>query len=104
MTPRTAARQAPLSPDFYRQGYWSGLPFPSPGDLPKLGIEPRSPALQAESLPSESNPVDCKIKPVNSKGTLLFIGRTDAKTEGPILWPPNAKSQLICKDPDAGKD
>ena len=38
---------------FSRQGYWSGLPFPSPGDLPDSGIEPRSPALQADSLPSE---------------------------------------------------
>ena len=38
---------------FSRQEYWSGLPFPSPGDLPNPGIEPRSPALQADSLPSE---------------------------------------------------
>ena len=39
---------------FFRQEYWSGLPFPSPGDLPNPGIEPRSPALQADSSPSES--------------------------------------------------
>ena len=38
---------------FSRQEYWSGLPFPSPGDLPNLRIEPRSPALQADALPSE---------------------------------------------------
>ena len=38
---------------FSRQEYWSGLPFPSPGDLPDPGIEPRSPALQADTLPSE---------------------------------------------------
>ena len=38
---------------FSRQEYWSGLPFPSPGDLPNPGIEPRSPALQADALPSE---------------------------------------------------
>ena len=38
---------------FSRQEYWSGLPFPSPGDLPDPGIEPRPPALQADSLPSE---------------------------------------------------
>ena len=38
---------------FSRQEYWSGLPFPSPGDLPDPGIEPRSPALQADALPSE---------------------------------------------------
>ena len=39
--------------EFSRQDYWSGLPFLSPGDLPDLGIKPRSPALQAEALPSE---------------------------------------------------
>ena len=51
--PWTAAHQAPLSTRFSRQGYWSGLPFPSPGDLPNPGIEPGSPALQADSLPIE---------------------------------------------------
>ena len=40
MTPRTAAHQAPLSMEFPRQGYWSGLPFPSPGDLPHPGVTP----------------------------------------------------------------
>ena len=44
---------APLSMGFFRQEYWSGLPFPSPGDLPDPGIEPRSPALKADSLPTE---------------------------------------------------
>ena len=39
--------------EFSRQEYWSGLPFPSPGDLPSSGIEPGSPALQTDSLPSE---------------------------------------------------
>ena len=47
VTPWTVAHQAPLSMEFSRQGYWSGLPFPSLGDLPHPGIEPRSPALQA---------------------------------------------------------
>ena len=46
----TAARQAPLSMKFLKEEYWSGLPFPSPGDLPDPGIKPRSPALQADSL------------------------------------------------------
>ena len=45
--------QAPLSIGFSRQEYWNGLPFPFPGDFPDPGIEPRSPALQAESLPRE---------------------------------------------------
>ena len=50
---------------------------------------------------------DCKeIKPVNSKGnqSWIFIRRTDAEAEAPILWPPDAKNWLIGKDPDAGKD
>ena len=47
-TPRTAAHQAPLSMRFSRQEYWSGLPFPSPGDLPNPRIELQSPALQAD--------------------------------------------------------
>ena len=52
-TPWTVARQAPLSMGFSRQEYWSGLPFPSPGDLPNPGIEPGSPALQTDALSSE---------------------------------------------------
>ena len=49
----TVARQAPLSMGFSRQEYWSGLPCPPPGDLPDPEIKPRSPALQAHSLPAE---------------------------------------------------
>ena len=52
-TPWTIAYKAPLSMGFSRQGYWSGLPFPSPEDLPDPGIEPGSPTLQADVLPSE---------------------------------------------------
>ena len=51
--PWTVAHQAPLSMGFSRQGYWSGLPFPSPGDLPDPGIKPSSPAMQADALTSE---------------------------------------------------
>ena len=53
------------------------------------------------------SPLDCKeIQPVHSKGdqSWVFIGRTDAKTETPILWPPHVKSWLIGKDSDAGRD
>ena len=53
------------------------------------------------------SPLDCKkIKPVNPKGnqSWIFIGRTDAEAETPILWPPGVKNWLIGKDPDAGKD
>ena len=52
-TPWTVALQAPLSMDFSRQEHWSGSPFPSPGNLPEPTIKPASPALQADSLPSE---------------------------------------------------
>ena len=53
------------------------------------------------------SPLDCKeIKPVNPKGnqSWIFIGRTDAEAEAPIIWPPDAKSQTFGKDPDSGKD
>ena len=53
VTPRTVAHQAPPSMEFSREEYWSGLPFPPPGDLPDPGIKPGSPALQADALPSE---------------------------------------------------
>ena len=52
-TPWTVAYKAPLSMEFSMQEYWSGSPFPSPGDLPKPGIEPGSPAMQADALPSK---------------------------------------------------
>ena len=52
-TPWTVSYHAPLSMGFSRQEYWSGLPFPSPGDLPDPGIKPWSPALQTDALPSE---------------------------------------------------
>ena len=53
VTPWTVAYRAPPSMGFSRQECWSGLPFPSPGDLPDPGIEPGSPALQADALQSE---------------------------------------------------
>ena len=52
-TPLTTAYQAPPSMGFSRQEYWSGVPFPPPGDLPNPGIEPGSPAFQADALTSE---------------------------------------------------
>ena len=66
-TPWTAAYQAPPSMGFSRQECWSGLPFPSPGDLPNPGIEPRSPTLQADALPSEppGKPIISIDKPSN---------------------------------------
>ena len=66
MTPWTVAPQAPLSMEFSRQEYWTGQPFPFPGDLPEPGIEPKSPALQADALPSEppGNPIAMSKYPV----------------------------------------
>ena len=55
---------------------------------------------------NQEDPLDCKIKPVNPKGnqSWIFIATTNAEAEAPILWPPDAKSQLTGKDPDAGRD
>ena len=64
----TVAHQAPPSVEFSRQEYCSGLPFPSPGDLPDPGIKPRSPSLQADALPSEP-----PGKPMYSIGYLLIL-------------------------------
>ena len=64
--PWTVACQAPPSMKFSRQEYWSGLPFPPPGDLLNPGIEPRSPALQADSLPFE--PPGSKKRDANKMG------------------------------------
>ena len=61
-TPCTVACQAPLTMGFPRQEYWSGLPFPSPGDLPDPGIELASPALQADSVPPVTCPPDHHTK------------------------------------------
>ena len=65
---------APLFMEFSRQEYWSGLPFPSPGDLPNLGIKPRSPALQADSLLSEppGKSLNC-IFPFLPKSRTVFL-------------------------------
>ena len=102
-----------------------GSPFLLQRNLPEPGIETGFPALQAELYhlsywapknwcfwtvvleKSLENPLDCKeIKPVHPKGdqSWIFIGRTDADAESPVLRPPDVKSQLIWKDPDAGKD
>ena len=67
MTPWTVAHQAPLSMGFSRREYWSGLPFPSPGDLPDPGIKPGSPALQADSLLTELQGKPVTVSPANSK-------------------------------------
>ena len=68
----TAANQAPLSMEFSRQEYWSGLPFPSPGDLPNPGIKPRSPTLWADSLPGQKIHLDLSITSYGKTQTNFF--------------------------------
>ena len=79
----TVAHQAPLSMGFSRQEYWSGLPFPSPGDLPDPGIEPRFPALQADPLPSEPSKDGCynEIYMVIIKVSFLWLQYTKTSLE-----------------------
>ena len=75
VTPWTVAYQAPQSMEFSKQEYWSGLPFPSPGDFPNPGIEPGPPALQAAALPSEpaGKPQDGAEEPPNIKKALFGL-------------------------------
>ena len=104
---------------FSRQEYWSELPFPSPGYLPNPGIEPRSPALQADALSSEppgkphiyiyilffrlpSHLGHHRALSSSLWEFWIFIGRTDAEAKATILWVSDVNSQLIGKDPDAG--
>ena len=73
-TPWTVAYQAPPSMGFSRQEYWSALPFPSPGDLPNPGIEPGSPALEADALISEPPGKPCfLVDHINMWNTIYEI-------------------------------
>ena len=83
--------------EFSREVYWSGLPFPSPG-------------LQSEKIWKRWCVFSCALKNVlmwsksEREKQWDFFGRNDAKAETPVLWPPHAKSWLIGKDSDAGRD
>ena len=84
----TVAHQAPLSMGFSRQEYWSGLPFPSPGDLPDPGIEPRSPALQADALTSEPPVWDqCNCAVVWAFFGIALLWDWNENWPFPVLWP-----------------
>ena len=84
------AHQAPLSTEFSRQEYWRGLPFLSPGDLPDPGIKPRSPTLQADSLPSEVSgkplrfPRPPQIQLWGSFNFVLTLFKQTAPVRGPV--------------------
>ena len=82
-TPWTVACQAPQSMGFFKQGYWSGVPFPSPGDLPNPGIEPGSPTLKAHSLPSE--PPGKPLTKVWGQKNIFYASRNKKKAEIVIL-------------------
>ena len=88
VTPWTVACQDPLSMEFSRQEYWSGLPFPPPGDLPDPGIEPRSPALQADDMHMQST--SCKMPGwINHKLESRFLGEISITSDTkmtPPLW------------------
>ena len=71
--PWTVAYWAPLSMEFQRQQYWSGLPFPSPGDLPNPGLKPGSPALQTDVLPSEPYQPLCQTQYQNRSTQFLVL-------------------------------
>ena len=88
VTPWTVAYQAPLSTGLSRQGYWSGLLFPSPGDLPNPGIKPRSPALQADALPSEPRWLEWALIKYDYSIWLMSVSEGE-------LW---AQRQTLTKD------
>ena len=97
-TPWTAAYQAPLSMGLSRQEYWSGC---------HCWVLKNWCFWTVALEKTLESPLDCKeTQPVNPKGnkSWIFTGRTDAKAEAPILWPPDAKNWLTEKDPDSGKD
>ena len=78
--------QAPQSMEFSRQEYWSGLPFPSPGDLPNPGMAPGSPTLQADALPSEppGKPVDMSKflnQKVKEESFIPFFSQTGLQSQ-----------------------
>ena len=98
VTPWTLAHQAPLSMEFSRQEYWSGLPHPSPGDLPHTGIEPGSPAMQADSLLSEP-----PGKPLAIKRLQIFMKCSQERQmwlsfgqSGKYFWVTNIQFHMFC--------
>ena len=87
-TPWTLAHQGLLSIEFSRQEYWSGLPFPSPRDLPGLGIKPRSTALQAYSLPSEllGKPIFFPKSEVKLRNNEVISKGLSLKSPSETIW------------------
>ena len=90
VTPWTAAYHTPQSMEFSRQEYWNGLPFPSPGDLPDPGIEPGSPALQADSYMW-----DLFLKIIEKENRFVVI-RPDARDGGGGIGGKWSKGTCVC--------
>ena len=80
-TPWTVAHQTPLSMEFSRQKYWSGLPLPSPGDLPDPGIKLESLVLQADSLPPEPPEKPCLVSAMILKSRISVITSQHTQNE-----------------------
>ena len=87
--PWTVVYKAPLSLEFPRQEYWNGLPFPSPGDLPNSGVEPGSPALQTDTLPSEPPGKPYTAKETKNKQKAIYGMR--------VIFANNVTDRLISK-------
>ena len=104
-TPWTVARQAPPFMESSRQEYWSGLPFPSPGDLPDPGIKPGFPTLQAESLPSEpeGKPFVHVDGVTQASSSMNFYPGDKFPHLGPLPWPYRSRPCVqACTRPDHG--
>ena len=91
------ARHAPLSVGFSRQGYWSGLPFPSPGHLPDPGIEPISPALEGKFFTTESS-----VKPRKPLGCIYIAYTIKKQITCLPCWPVSTRRKAaVCHSPRA---
>ena len=103
-TPRTVACQAPLSMGISRQEYWSGLPFPSLGDFPDSGIEPGSPALQADSLPTElQGKPPCILPNENNQLQKISSVQFGGSVVSNSLWPHESQhARPPCPSPAPG--
>ena len=101
--PWTVACQAPLSMGFSRQEYWSGLPFPSPGDLPNPGIKPRSPALQADDPPTElwrkPKKLGVRLKPGPQRPRKTILGGKEERFHFKHIAPPSGWHSIALGGP-----
>ena len=111
-TPWTIAYKAPVSMGFSRQECWSGLPFPSPGDLPDPEIEPGSPALQADALPSEPPGKSVISSCWNWQGSMrlpdteVFLSSISARQDSSfddLPWIPMGRCEQLLIKKGAGK-